>query len=98
MAPATFGKFANKLLVGNFGDGTINAYDPVSGEFEGNLKAPGGHPIQIDGLWGLAFGNNVLGQDARSLFFTAGPADEGHGLYGRIDVVPGNGEGDDGED
>lgn len=88
LAPAGFGRFGNRLLVGNFGDGRINAYDLASGEFVGVLSA-GEKPIQIDGLWGLAFGNGFLGQPADTLFFAAGPGDEQHGLYGRIDRVPG---------
>ncbi len=89
LAPAGFGRFADRLLVGNFGDGLINAYDPASGEFVGQLRTANDQPIQIDGLWGIAFGNGLLGQPVNTLFFAAGPADEAHGLYGRIDVVPG---------
>ena len=87
LAPAGFGRFSNHLLVGNFGDGRINAYNLVTGKFAGQLKAAhSGHPIMIDGLWGLAFGNGFLGQRVNTLFFAAGPGDEAHGLYGRIDV------------
>jgi uncharacterized protein (TIGR03118 family) len=89
VAPAGFGRFANCLLVGNFGDGRINAYDLASGEFAGALAAPNGKPIKIDGLWGLAFGNGFAGQPVDTLFFTAGPGDEEHGLYGRIDPAAG---------
>jgi len=86
LAPAGFGKFSNRLLVGNFGDGRINAFDLATGEFVGQLEAANGVPIQIDGLWGLAFGNGFLNQPVNTLFFAAGPDDERHGLYGRIDV------------
>jgi uncharacterized protein (TIGR03118 family) len=86
MAPANFGSFSDKLLVANFGDGKINAYDPSSGKLKGALSRPDGTAIVIDGLWGLAFGNGVNAQPANTLFFTAGPADETHGLYGRIDM------------
>jgi uncharacterized protein (TIGR03118 family) len=86
MAPANFGTFSGKLLVANFGDGKINAYDPVSGKFEGALSKMDGTPIVIDGLWGIAFGNGVNAQPVNTLFFTAGPSDEDHGLYGRIDM------------
>ena len=87
LAPAGFGKFSNHLLVGNFGDGRINAYNLVTGKFAGQLKAAhSGHPIVIDGLWGLAFGNGFVGQRVNTLFFAAGPGDEAHGLYGLIDV------------
>ncbi|RZI40687.1 TIGR03118 family protein [Herbaspirillum sp. HC18] len=84
-APAGFGEFSNRLLIGNFGDGTINAYDLATGNFVGTLKGSDHQPIKIDGLWGLAFGNGYAGQPVNSLFFTAGPGDEEHGLYGRID-------------
>ena len=57
VAPATFGDFAGALLVGNFGDGTINAFDPLSGRFLGALQDGSGVPISISGLWGLTFGN-----------------------------------------
>jgi uncharacterized protein (TIGR03118 family) len=100
LAPAGFGRFANRLLVGNFGDGRINAYDLASGEFVGRLKGSDRRPIEIDGLWGLAFGNGFANQPVNTLFFAAGPGDEQHGLYGRIDVVPGedHDEGPDDDD
>jgi uncharacterized protein (TIGR03118 family) len=88
LAPAGFGKFGSRLLVGNFGDGTINAFDLHTGAFAGTLRGTDGRPLRIDGLWGLRFGNGVLDQSADSLFFTAGPEDEKHGLYGRIDPEP----------
>lgn len=80
LAPASFGKFANRLLVGNFGDGVINAYDPASGKFVGRLKGTNHHTIKIDGLWGLAFGAGLSDQPVDTLFFTAGPGDEAHGV------------------
>ena len=86
MAPATFGKFAGALLVGNFGDGTINAFDPTSGTLLGTLSTADGAPIVIDGLWGIAFGNDLDSQPSNTLFFASGPSQEQHGLYGRIDV------------
>lgn len=87
LAPAGFGKVGGCLLVGNFGDGRIDAYDPVTGEFVGPLPRDDDQPVQIDGLWGLAFGNGFVDQPADTLYFTAGPAFETHGLYGRIDVA-----------
>ena len=95
LAPAGFGKFSNRLLVGNFGDGRINAYDLATGQWLGQLNGPGHRPIQIDGLWGLAFGNGFLNQPVNTLFFAAGPGDEAHGLYGRLDVAPGDDDHDD---
>jgi uncharacterized protein (TIGR03118 family) len=89
LAPADFGKFSNRLLVGNFGDGTILAFDPHSGEFLGRLRAVNGKPLQIDGLWALVFGNGVQNQPTSTLFFAAGPDDENHGLYGTITPAPG---------
>jgi uncharacterized protein (TIGR03118 family) len=88
LAPAGFGKFSNRLLVGNFGDGTINAYALATGEFVGRLESANGQPIQIEGLWGLAFGNGFQNQPVNTLFFAAGPNDEQHGLYGRIEIAP----------
>jgi len=87
VAPAGFGKFSGRLLIGNFGDGTINAYDLATGEAVGTLTGTNQQPIRIQGLWGLAFGNGFANQSVNSLFFAAGPGDEQHGLYGRIDVA-----------
>ena len=85
MAPANFGTFSGALLVGNFGDGKINAFDPATGAFLGTLTDPGGTAISIDGLWGIAFGNGINAQPTNTLFYAAGPADETNGAYGRID-------------
>jgi uncharacterized protein (TIGR03118 family) len=87
LAPAGFGAFSNTLLIGNFGDGRINAFDHGTGQFVGQLRGADGHAIEIDGLWGMAFGNGFAGQPVNTLFFTAGSGDEAHGLYGRIDVL-----------
>lgn len=83
-APASFGDFGNALLVGNFGDGRIHAFDPSTGKELGTLGSSPSHPIVIEGLWGLAFGNGVSAGDANSLYFAAGPDDETHGLFGKI--------------
>ena len=83
IAPRRFGGFGGDLLVGNFGDGFIHAYDPRSGAFQGQLDNTDGNAIQIDGLWGLRFGNGTFGTPD-SLIFSAGIADEGHGLLGEI--------------
>jgi uncharacterized protein (TIGR03118 family) len=85
LAPANFGTFSNDLLVGNFGDGRINAFDPATGAWLGALAGGNGTPIAIDGLWGIAFGNGINGQPMNTLFFAAGPNDEADGVYGRID-------------
>jgi uncharacterized protein (TIGR03118 family) len=84
LAPASFGVFGSDILVGNFGDGRINAYDPMSGEFQGELSRPGGGPIVIDGLWGLRFAPATPGAGPNTLFFTAGLNDEADGLFGTI--------------
>jgi uncharacterized protein (TIGR03118 family) len=86
MAPANFGTFSNALLVGNFGDGKINAFDPTTGSMLGTLSRSDGSPLVLDGLWGMAFGNGLNSQPVNTLFYAAGPNDEAHGLYGRIDV------------
>jgi uncharacterized protein (TIGR03118 family) len=89
-APAQFGDFSNALLIGNFGDGTINAYDPVSGAYMGALQDSNGTAIAIPGLWALRAGNGGNGGDANTLFFTAGIPGPGriedHGLLGSIQV------------
>jgi uncharacterized protein (TIGR03118 family) len=89
IAPRRFGPFGGELLVGNFGDGLINVYDPRSGRFQGQLKNEDGNPIQIDGLWALRFGNGVFGAP-EELIFSAGIGDEQHGLLGEIVVPHGN--------
>jgi uncharacterized protein (TIGR03118 family) len=84
MAPANFGAFSNDLLIGNFGDGTINAFDPATGESKGALTQANGSKVTQPGLWGLAFGNNADNQPSNTLFFAAGPTAT-TGVYGRID-------------
>ncbi len=94
IAPATFGQFSGALLVGNFGDGTINAFDPTKGTPLGTLKDSTGHTLTIDGLWGLLFGNGGRGGDPSTLYFTAGTPGpygedpESHGLFGSIQAPP----------
>jgi len=86
-APSDFGRFSDDLLVGNFGDGRIHAYEPqANGTFEpaGALRRQSGSVITIDGLWAIEFGNGGAAGQTNSLFFTAGPDDESHGLFGRI--------------
>ncbi len=92
-APADFGKFSGMLLVGNFGDGTINAFDTKNNTFAGQLRTGNGRVLAIDGLWGIAFGNNFRAQPANTLFFAAGPNGESDGLYGTILPAPDQGEG-----
>ncbi len=91
MAPPFFGDFSNTLLVGNFGDGRIHAFDIGSGELIGTLLLKNGNPAAIEGLWGLAIGNGRSGGDASTLDFTAGVsgggAKEDHGIFGSISVA-----------
>lgn len=86
LAPSTFGEHADELLVGNFGSGTIMAFD-ANGEFRGLLEEDKHGPIAIEGLWGLTFGNGGNAGRPGTLYFTAGPDDENHGLFGSIDLV-----------
>jgi uncharacterized protein (TIGR03118 family) len=83
LAPSTFGNFHGDVLVGNFGDGLINAFTPA-GVFRGQLKSETNSPIQIDGLWGLRFGNGGNGGNVNTLFFAAGINEEQDGLFGSI--------------
>ena len=95
--PQGFGRFSGDLLVGNFGDGRIHAFDPTTltsdGEFEavGLLHSERGRPLQIEGLWALQFGHGTTAVGANglttTLFFTAGPFDEEHGLFGSIELT-----------
>jgi uncharacterized protein (TIGR03118 family) len=81
IAPSGFGQFAGDLLVGNFGDGKINVYDPASGSQLGTLSDASGNPLVIDGLWGIKV-------EGSKLLFAAGPNDEANGLVGLVSVVP----------
>jgi uncharacterized protein (TIGR03118 family) len=90
LAPPEFGRFSGDLLVGNFGDGKINAFEPESNghfAFRGQLRDSSGSAIVIDGLWALEFGNGANAGPMNTLFFTAGPDDETHGLFGKITAV-----------
>ncbi len=89
MAPDDFGRFSGDLLVGNFGNGRINAFSKHDQEFrrEGMLKTPDGSALRIEGLWALEFGNGGPSGPTTSLFFTAGPDDESHGLFGKIEAM-----------
>lgn len=93
LAPASFGRFGDDLLVGNFGDGKINAFalkgkegkGPHGKAFRGQLDGQDHHAISIDGLWALQFGQGGANNGPTgTLFFTAGPDDESHGLFGTI--------------
>jgi uncharacterized protein (TIGR03118 family) len=84
LAPSSFGAFGGDILVGNFGDGHIDAYDPVTGAFQGELSGPGGGPIAIDGLWGLRVSPTTPGATPNTLFFTAGLNHEDDGLLGTL--------------
>ncbi len=88
IAPSSFGEFAGDLLVGNFGDGTISAFNLTSNHFDGQLKGANGQPLSIDGLWALTLGNGGNAGSSQSIYFSAGPNEEAHGLFGTIAVVP----------
>ncbi len=83
VAPSSFGSLKGDLLVGNFGNGQINAFSS-SGKFLGTLDSAAGQPLVIDGLWGLTPGNGTSAGDKSALYFAAGPAGESHGLFGKI--------------
>lgn len=90
MAPDRFGAFSDCLLVGNFGDGRINAYAKKrhgGWKFQGTLRKHDRKPVFIDGLWGIGFGNGSAAGPTNTLYFAAGPADESHGLFGSITAL-----------
>ena len=87
LAPDSFGKFGGALLVGNLGDGTINAFAPRTGALLGTLRGADGKKLHVDGLWAIQFGNGILAQKTNSLFYAAGPNDEEDGLFGVINVA-----------
>ena len=95
IAPSTFGPFGGALLVGNFGDGKINAFSLPGGRALGALNDTRGNPIAIPGLWSLNFGSGARNEDAGTLYFTAGIGGgpnndpvESHGLLGSIQAAP----------
>jgi uncharacterized protein (TIGR03118 family) len=95
IAPASFGALAGDLLVGNFGDGRINAYTLAEGDFKGALRSTNGSPITIDGLWALRVGNGgggANGGDPSAVYFTAGLNHENDGLFGTITKAGGGGD------
>jgi uncharacterized protein (TIGR03118 family) len=88
LAPANFGELSNALLVGNTANGRINAYDATSGRFLSQLEDPSGAPVEIDGLFGMEFGNGTVSGDRNALYFAAAPDDHQHGLFGSLRVAP----------
>src|SRR5262245_54948911 len=88
LAPAGFSTFGGDLLIGNFGDGHIDAYDPSHNySSDGQLKGADGKAVTLPGLWALQFGNGVSSGDANTLFFTAGPGGGTHGLFGSLSAL-----------
>jgi uncharacterized protein (TIGR03118 family) len=94
LAPANFGSFSNDLLVGNFGDGHINAFNPHSGRFVGEMTDTSGQPVAITHLWAIAFGNGGAAGPTNTLYFTAGLTSHlapgtgtPHGLFGSLQVA-----------
>lgn len=87
-APSDFGKFSGDLLVGNFGDGHINAFALRTGAFRGTIMGTNGTPLTISGLWGLTAGNGHMGGNTGTVYFAAGIAGTGkvedHGLFGAL--------------
>jgi uncharacterized protein (TIGR03118 family) len=88
IAPSSFGAMAGELLVGNFGDGHINIYDPATLMPLGQVMDASNQPIVIDGLWSISPGNDGMGGSSRLLYFAAGPNDETHGLFGVLAPIP----------
>ncbi|MGH9641355.1 MAG: TIGR03118 family protein [Terriglobales bacterium] len=86
LAPADFGTLSNALLVGNFGDGTINGYDPATGAHWGTVNNAAGAAVTVPGAWGIAFGNDAENQPDNTLFVAAGPDAGAAGAYDRIDL------------
>jgi len=91
-APDGFGRYSGMLLVGQFGSGKVAAFDPSNGRFRGMMRTDRGKTLQIDGLWALAFGNGGGAGPTTTLFFTSGPDDEAHGLFGTLNPSKSNGQ------
>lgn len=88
LAPGNFGEFSGHLLISNFGDGTIAAYDPSTHAFVDLLRDADGKAISIEGIWGLQFGNGASLGESNRLYFAAGPEEETAGLFGHLAAVP----------
>jgi uncharacterized protein (TIGR03118 family) len=88
IAPASFGVYSGMLLVGNFGDGKINVFDPVSGASMGPLNDTSGNAIAISGLWALIAGNGGSGGDSNAIYFAAGTGGQQHGVLGSLQAAP----------
>jgi uncharacterized protein (TIGR03118 family) len=88
IAPSTFGSFAGDLLVGNFGDGRINAYNLATNSLDGQLTTASGSPLVIPGLWALTPGNGAAAGSRTEIYFTSGPTGETNGLFGALVAVP----------
>ena len=89
-APDGWERFSDHLLVGNFGDGRINGYRATASGWEarGHLKTADHHPLVVDGLWGIGFGNDAAAGPSSTLYFAAGPGDETEGRFGAIHPAP----------
>ena len=87
LAPTGFAPDGGNLLIGNFGDGAINRFDPATGSLLGTVSLASGKKLAIPGLWALVFGNGAGNQPANALFYTAGPNSQTDGVFGRIDSV-----------
>jgi uncharacterized protein (TIGR03118 family) len=96
LAPADFGAFSNALLVGNFGDGRINAFDLKTHRFLGQISDAAGRPISNSGIWGMTFGNGAGGTRTNTLYFAAGINGESDGLFGSISLASPADRDDDG--
>jgi uncharacterized protein (TIGR03118 family) len=92
IAPSGFGEFSHDLLVGNFGDGRINAYDPHDFHFLATLDDPSGNQVVIGDLWALVPGNGGPNSNRHSIYFTAGVQNEEHGLFGTLTAAPAQGQ------
>jgi uncharacterized protein (TIGR03118 family) len=88
IAPSSWGSLAGALLIGNFGNGEINAYDATNGNWLATVTLSNGQPFSEQGLWALAFGNGANSASPNALYFTAGPAEGTEGVFGRLDPVP----------
>lgn len=87
-ASATFGDLSGKILLGNFGSGSISAFDPNTGALTNIMRNSSGTAVVIRGLWGLGFGNDGPAGSSSTLYFAAGIRQENHGLFGTLTVVP----------